>query len=60
MITIEWHLLAYIVFNLVVLIWAISRDNYDKYFGSDRFWALILFIILAIMSTLLYGGIYWW
>lgn len=60
MIVIEWHLLVYIIVNLLVFIWAITRDGDDGLLGSDRFLALGLFWLVAIISTLIYGGIYWW
>lgn len=60
MIVIKWHLLIYIIINLIVFIWAITRNGDEGYLGSDRFWALGFFCLVAIISTLIYGGIYWW
>lgn len=60
MITIEWHLLIYIIVNLLVFIWAVTRDDYEGFLGSDRTWAFFLFLIVALITTLIYGGIYWW
>ena len=62
MIVIEWHLLVYIIINLLVFIWAVTRDGNTGFLdlGSDRFWAFGFFWLVAIISTLIYGGIYWW
>lgn len=60
MITFEWHLLIYIIANLIIFIWAITRDGTEGFLGSDRGWAIILFLLFLIVSTLLYGGIFWW
>ena len=61
MIVIEWHLLVYIIINLLVFIWAVTRDGDAGFLlGSYRFWAFVFFLLVAIISTLIYGGIYWW
>lgn len=60
MITIEWHLLVYIGVNLFVFIWAITRDGHEGYLGSSKTWAFFLFILVLIISTLIYGGLFWW
>lgn len=60
MITFEWHLLIYIAINLILFIWAITRDDYDGFLGSDRTWAMLFFFIVLIISTSVYGGIFWW
>lgn len=60
MIVIEWHLLIYIIVNLAIFIWAITRDGQEGFLGSDRGWALAAFFLFLIISTLLYGGIFWW
>lgn len=60
MIVIEWHLLIYIIVNLAIFIWAITRDSQEGFLGSDRGWALVVFFLFLIISTLLYGGIFWW
>lgn len=60
MIVIEWHLLVYVIVNLVIFTWAITRDKTEGLIGSDRGWAMILFLLFLIVSTLLYGGIFWW
>ena len=60
MITFEWHLLIYILVNAVVFIWAITRDDYEGFLGSNRDWAIILFFLVLIISTSIYGGIAWW
>ena len=60
MITIEWHLLIYIIVNAFVFVWAITRDGTEGYLGSDRGWAFMLFLLVLIISTSIYGGIFWW
>lgn len=60
MITIEWHLLVYILINVVVFIWSITRDDDEGLLGSDRMWAFLLFLLVLVMSTLIYGGCFWW
>lgn len=60
MIIIEWHLLIYILVNVVIFIWAITRNGEVGFLGSDRLWATMLFFLFFIISTLIYGGIFWW
>lgn len=52
--------MIYILINLIVFVWAITRDGYEGFLGSDRTWAMFLFFIVFIISTLVYGGIFWW
>ena len=60
MITIEWHLFIYILVNVIVLIWAITRDDYEGFLGSNMDWAMLLFLLVLIISTSVNGGIFWW
>lgn len=60
MITFEWHLLIYILINAALFVWAITRDGYDGFLGSDRTWAMLFFFLVLTISTSIYGGIFWW
>lgn len=60
MITFEWHLLIYILINASLFVWAITRDDYEGFLGSDQTWAFFFFVLVLIISTSIYGGIFWW
>ncbi len=62
MITITWHLILYMLIEIVGFIWAICSDDTEHgYVGlSTRDCRIMLWIILSIIFTTIYGGIFWW
>jgi hypothetical protein len=43
------------------LFYATTRDSRcHDYFGSKRDWAELIYIIFAVVFTLIWGGIFWW
>ncbi len=60
MITLTWHLMLYMLVIIIGLVWAIMGDDDGAYGISARDCRMILWIILTIIITLIYGGIFWW
>lgn len=56
MITISWHLILYIVFAVYCLYKAAN----DSSRGIGAGFPFALWIILLIVVTAIYGGIFWW
>ena len=61
MITITWHLAVLLTIGVIWLIYVITRsDDSGGYFGSNRDWAWILYVIGNLIIIPTYGGIFWW
>lgn len=60
MITISWNFIVYVLVLVCTYAFAATRDNIPGWFGSSRDWAIILWIILGIIFTAIWGGIFWW
>lgn len=54
MIHIHWHLVLYIVIIVFLLVKSGDDDGRDYGFGCLIYGVLIIFV------TLVYGGIFWW
>lgn len=53
--------LIYIIVMIGGLFYATTRDSRcHDYFGSKRDWAELIYIIFAVVFTLIWGGIFWW
>lgn len=60
MITIHWNFIIYGVILGGTLMFALTRDHTERWFGSDMEWALLIWIIFIIAFTPIWGGIFWW
>lgn len=62
MITISWHLILYILLEIIGFVWALCGDDTSGGYISitTRDYRVILWIVLSIILTLIYGGIFWW
>ena len=60
MITLSWHLFLYLLVEIMGLVWAIKGDDDCAYGISTRDCRFIAWVILTIIITLIYGGIFWW
>ena len=58
--TMTWHLILYMLVLIIGFVWAIMGDDDGAYGISTRACRLILWIILTIVISLIYGGIFWW
>ena len=60
MITMTWHFILFMLIEIVGFVWTICGDDYGSYGISARDCRIVLWIILTIVLTLIYGGIFWW
>lgn len=61
MIRITWHLILYILIEIIGFVWAISSSDDDGSYGiSTRDCRIIFWLIASIIGILIYGGIFWW
>lgn len=60
MIMIHWNFIIYGVILGGTLMFALTRDHTYFWFGSDMEWAIIIWIIFAVVFTPIWGGIFWW
>lgn len=59
-IELDLYLLIYIAVMISGVILVLSTDDTDTNFGSPRLWACLVYIIFAVVFTLVYGGFVWW
>lgn len=52
--------MLYLLVEVIGLVWAIMGDDDGAYGISTRDCRIIAWIILTIIITLIYGGIFWW
>ena len=56
--------LLFIMCEIITLIFALTRDNNSNGgyldLGSNRDWAIVLWVVLSIIAVLIFGGIFWW
>lgn len=59
---IQWSVIFYAFILIVSGVWAVNGDNTKQgYFGiSTRDCRIFLWIVLIIIGTPIYGGIFWW
>ena len=57
---ITWHFLLLIIALVVGLILVFTLDNEYSMFGSTRFWAGVIYIIISAFVIVIYGGTFWW
>ncbi len=62
MITITCHFILFVLIEIIGYEWARRGDNgWNSLFGmTSRDFRIGLWIILSIIGTLIYGGIFWW
>lgn len=62
--TLNTPTLIFITAEIATLVFAITREDYSGGgfidFGSNRDWAIVLWVILSIIAVLIFGGIFWW
>ena len=63
-ITLNTPTLIFIIAEIVTLMYALTRNNNSSSgyidLGSDRAWAVALWLILSAIAIAIFGGIYWW
>lgn len=60
MVTIGWNIIVYVLVLICTFIFAITRDNSPGWLGFSRDWAIMLWIVFALLFTAIWGGIFWW
>ena len=58
----NYNYITYGILLTIGIVWVICGDSIKEglFSASQRDIRLIVFIILAIIGTLIYGGIFWW
>ncbi|MEG1684565.1 MAG: hypothetical protein RR319_01270 [Bacteroides sp.] len=59
-ITISWNIAAYVLILVCSFIFAITRDDNPGWFGSSKDLAQLLWVLLTIVFTAIWGGVFWW
>lgn len=59
-VTIGWNIIVYVLALICTFVFAITRDNSPTWLGSSRDWEIMLWIVLTLFFTAIWGGIFWW
>lgn len=60
MIAITWDIIVYVLILVCTLVFVLTRDNTPHWFGYNREWALFFWVVLALVFTAIWGGVFWW
>jgi len=57
-ITISWHFILFVGILVMLLVWALTREDDGWGFKTILVWGFYIIITLLVIS--IYGGIFWW